>query len=115
MPNRIKELREKAGLTLQQVADRAGTSLQQIHRLENANRRLTDDWMRRIAAALGVHPAALLIEFSQGQHGRNETVDEVLLLEAWRLFSVAERREVADTITAIQRRRGAARPAKQKG
>jgi transcriptional regulator with XRE-family HTH domain len=115
MPNRIKELREKAGMTLQQVADASGTSLQQIHKLENAERRLTDEWMRRIAAALGVHPAALLIEFSQGQHGRNETVDEVLLLEAWRLFTLAERREVADIITAIQRRKSAARPTKQKG
>jgi transcriptional regulator with XRE-family HTH domain len=114
MANRIKELREKAGLTLQQVAEAAGTTLQQIHRLENADRRLTDEWMRRIAPALGVHPAALLFEFAEGQHSRHESVDEVLLLEAWRMFTAAERREVADTITAIQRRRGATRPVKQK-
>ena len=58
--NRIRDLRLAAGLTLDEVARRAGTSVQQLSRLERGHRRLTDAWMRRIAAALGVLPAALL-------------------------------------------------------
>lgn len=94
MANRIKELREKRQLTLQQVADGAGTTFQQIFKLENGKRRLTDEWMRRLAPVLGVHPAALLLEFAEGQHSLHESVDEALLLEAWRLVDTATKRQV---------------------
>jgi transcriptional regulator with XRE-family HTH domain len=104
MANRIKELREKRGLTSQQVADAAGTTVQQIGRLENGKRRLTDEWMRRIAPVLGVHPAALLLEFSEGQHSLNESIDEALLLEAWRLVDDVTKRQVIDLIYPGQRR-----------
>jgi transcriptional regulator with XRE-family HTH domain len=104
MMNRIKELREKQGLTLQQVADAAETTLQQIQRLENGKRRLTDEWMRRIAPILGVHPASLLLEFSEGQHSLNETVDEALLLEAWRLVDLSTKRQVIDLLYPGRRR-----------
>jgi transcriptional regulator with XRE-family HTH domain len=90
MANRIKELREQRGLTLQQVADAAGTSLQQIQRLENGHRRLTDEWMRRIAPVLGVHPAALLLEFPAQKHSFQEGIDDVLLLEWWHTLSLDE-------------------------
>lgn len=105
--NRIKELREKLGLTLQEVADAAGTTLQQIHRLENGTRRLTDEWMRRLAPVLGVHPAALLIEFAKGKHSLNEDIDEALMLELWRMLEDVERLEVMDTIKTIRVRRTA--------
>jgi transcriptional regulator with XRE-family HTH domain len=60
MPNRIKELRLAAGHTLKSLADLVGTSLQQIQRLENSKRRLTEDWMIRIGDALGVPPTSLM-------------------------------------------------------
>jgi transcriptional regulator with XRE-family HTH domain len=104
MANRIKELREKRGLTLQQVADVAGTTIQQIGRLENGKRRLTEDWMRRIAPALDVHPAALLLEFSEGHHSLEESVDEALLIEAWRLVNAATKRQVIDLLYPGRRR-----------
>lgn len=56
----MKSLREAAGLTQAQLAERANTSQSQIDRLEKGERRLTADWMVRIAAALGVEPRALL-------------------------------------------------------
>lgn len=108
--NRIKELREQRDLTLQQIADAAGTSLQQIHKLENGDRRLTDEWMRRIAPALGVHPAALLIEFSESKHSVNESVEEVLLLEAFRLSDQATRWQI---LRLLYPGRLAERPVKQ--
>jgi DNA-binding XRE family transcriptional regulator len=60
MPNRIRPLRLARKLTLEQVAERIGTSVQQLSRLEKGERRLNEDWMRLIATALGVGPADLL-------------------------------------------------------
>lgn len=58
--NRIRELREAAGLTTQQLADRVGTSQPQITRLETGGRRLTLHWMQRLADALNVEPQDLI-------------------------------------------------------
>jgi transcriptional regulator with XRE-family HTH domain len=104
--NRIKELRELRGLTLQQVADAAGTSLQQIQRLENGYRRLTDDWMRRIAPVLGVHPAALLLEFPAQKHSFKEGIDDVLLLEWWHTLDFDEQMGWIGRFSQEARRRG---------
>lgn len=60
MENRIKELRRARGLTLQKLAERAGTTNQQISRLERGERRLTTDWMERLGNALECNPAALM-------------------------------------------------------
>jgi phage repressor protein C with HTH and peptisase S24 domain len=60
MKNRIRELRRGAGLTLQRLADLVGTTAQQINRLERGDRRLTTEWMERIAGGLEVHPAELI-------------------------------------------------------
>ncbi|MCA6305263.1 MAG: helix-turn-helix transcriptional regulator [Phenylobacterium sp.] len=62
MKNRIRELREAAGLSQQQLADRAGTSQPQVDRLEKGERKLTADWMRRLSEALGVPMGAILTE-----------------------------------------------------
>jgi transcriptional regulator with XRE-family HTH domain len=60
MQNRIRELRHRAGLSMQALADRAGTSAPQINKLEKGERRLTVDWMVRLGRALGVDPTDLL-------------------------------------------------------
>lgn len=60
--NRIRELREAKGLSADQLAALCipPTSGAQIRRLEVGARNLTEDWMRRIAGALGVNPLDLL-------------------------------------------------------
>lgn len=58
--NRIREIREAAGLSSDQLAERVGTSGAQIRRLESGDRKLTDGWMARIAEALGCTPADLI-------------------------------------------------------
>lgn len=58
--NRIKELRLQRNLSLQDLADLAGTTKSQISRLENADRRLTDQWMIRLARALECAPVDLM-------------------------------------------------------
>ncbi|MCP4539688.1 MAG: helix-turn-helix domain-containing protein [Chloroflexi bacterium] len=66
--NRIREIRKQRDLTLEQVADLASTSHQQIQRLESGERRLTVEWMERVASALRCNPAELL---TSSQHNRS--------------------------------------------
>ena len=49
----LKSFRKAAGLTQGQLAQRAGTTQAQVGRLEKGQRRLTDDWVMRLAPALG--------------------------------------------------------------
>ena len=60
MANRIGEWRKKRRYSLERLAALAGTTNQQVSRLERGERRLTDEWMRRLASALGVNPADLI-------------------------------------------------------
>ncbi len=66
--NRIRELREAHGWSQAQLAQAVDTSQPQIDRLEKGERRLTEQWMRRLAQALGVEPAALLAEATAQRH-----------------------------------------------
>lgn len=60
--NRIRVLREARGFSLEALADAAGTSNQQISLLETGKRRLTVDWLLRLASALTCHPWELVSE-----------------------------------------------------
>jgi transcriptional regulator with XRE-family HTH domain len=82
-------------MTLDQVAIAAGTTAQQIHKLETGRRRLTDVWMRKIAPALGVRPAALLIDAGPDADEVAKNVEEVVLLAWWRKLPRSERRMIA--------------------
>lgn len=58
--NRIREWRQKRGWSLQQLAEESGTTRAQIDKLERGERRLTVDWMVRLAKPLACVPADLL-------------------------------------------------------
>jgi transcriptional regulator with XRE-family HTH domain len=58
--NRIRHLRRAAGLNQVELAERVGLSQGQISNIENGDRNLSLEWMRRIARALNVSPADLL-------------------------------------------------------
>lgn len=60
--NRIRMMRSRRGLTLQQLAARIepSASYQQIARLERDERRLTWDWLMKIARALDCVPMDLI-------------------------------------------------------
>ena len=62
-PNRIRELREALGWSQTDLALKLvpKTSQPQIDRLEKADRRLTVEWMNRLARALRVMPGDLLV------------------------------------------------------
>lgn len=60
MTNRIAEIRKARGLTLQEVATRASTTNQQISHLERGRRKLSYEWMEKLASALSCHPLDLV-------------------------------------------------------
>src|ERR1700730_6214776 len=60
-PNRIRDYDQAARLSMQALADRAGTSAPQINKLEKGERKLTVDWMVRLRRALNVDPKDLLV------------------------------------------------------
>ncbi len=55
---RLKELREKAGLSQAELVQRSGVSKQAVSNLELGNRKPTWETVRRLARALGVSVAA---------------------------------------------------------
>ena len=63
MITRIRDVRRARGMTLQDVADRCEppTTPQTIGRLETGNRTVSVGWLNRIAAALGVDAADLVV------------------------------------------------------
>lgn len=60
MKNFIAKLRKEKNLTQQELAERAGTTIVQISRLETGARRLNSTWMEKISAALDVQPFELI-------------------------------------------------------
>ena len=59
--NRIKELRKKAGITLEKLGEILGTSKQTVHRYENdIIKNIPQERIVALADALGVTPSALL-------------------------------------------------------
>ncbi len=61
MTNRIRTLRKQNGFSQQALARRIGTSGQQVGNLEAGRRKLTQDWMERLAAGLDCDPADFLV------------------------------------------------------
>jgi transcriptional regulator with XRE-family HTH domain len=57
---RLRELRAQRGLTLQEVAERAGIDVSTLSRLESGKRRLALDHLPRLARALSVSTDELL-------------------------------------------------------
>lgn len=59
--SKLKELRKKRGMTLDELAERIGTSKQTIHRYENGIiSNIPHEKIEALAAALGVTPADLM-------------------------------------------------------
>lgn len=86
--NRIRMMRSRRGLTLQQLAARIEppASYQQIARLERDERRLTWDWLMKIARALDCVPMDLI---EDGWH--RLTPAEQRLLAAFREWPESKR------------------------
>jgi len=60
-PANLRRLRLAAGLTQEALAERIGSKQEQISALERGKTQPTYNTLKRLAAALGVHPSALLL------------------------------------------------------
>jgi len=60
MANQIRTIRERRGLSVDQLARRVGASRSKLYKLENGSQRLTDVWINRLAAALDAAPGDFL-------------------------------------------------------
>jgi transcriptional regulator with XRE-family HTH domain len=52
--NRIRQIRERLGWTAKELAQKVGTTEQQICRLETGNRKLTVEWLLSLCGAMDV-------------------------------------------------------------
>lgn len=97
--NRIRELRLARKMTLEELAALVDTSFQQISRLERSSRKLTQDWMERLAKAFGVRPSEVMEDCGVAVPSRAHTDDksvnsdeEFAWLRLYREFTPLERR-----------------------
>lgn len=80
MQTRIAILRKEKGLSLEDVAKAAGTTKAQIQKLERGDRRLSLEWMRRLARAMDTKVSELLPpeEVVQAQETGEDAIVEIL-------------------------------------
>lgn len=64
LKNRIKELRERRGLTLEQLEERSGIDHSTLSRLENGRMKITDQYLGLLAEALDYHPAEFIADLA---------------------------------------------------
>jgi transcriptional regulator with XRE-family HTH domain len=62
LKNRIKELRERRGLTLEALEERSGIDHSSLSRLENGKMKITADYLGILAEALDFHPAEFIAD-----------------------------------------------------
>ena len=96
LKNRLKELRKSRGLTLAQLAEAVDASNQQISHLENGNRRLSVEWLERLAIPLKCDPLELLEDQALAV-----TVQEKRLLVIFRKLSATQQSAFLKTAIAL--------------
>jgi transcriptional regulator with XRE-family HTH domain len=64
LKNRIKELRERRGLTLEALEARSGIDHSTLSRLENDRVRITTQHLRVLSEALDFHPAEFIVDLA---------------------------------------------------
>ena len=66
--NKLRELRRLRVLTLRELEEESGVSYNTIWRLENGHRQARPSTIRKLAAALAVEPAELVV----AEEGKDE-------------------------------------------
>lgn len=94
--NFIRVLREEADLSVKDLAALIGTSGPYVTMLERSQRRLYQDWVHKIAAALGRHPSEITDGPGCAVMARNDIERNILLTvrrmedEGQAVYSVAK-------------------------
>ncbi|GAB6854421.1 helix-turn-helix domain-containing protein [Asaia astilbis] len=111
--DRLSKRMREVGVSQKELADLAGTSKQQIWKLENAKVSLKPEWAERLSPHLSVTPAWLLMidagqtdlppaapddqRIKDALHAKQEKV----LLGIWRHLSLAQRKHLLGLMEAI--------------
>jgi transcriptional regulator with XRE-family HTH domain len=77
--NRVREWRHRRELSIEELARRSRTTASQISKLERGERRLTVEWMGRLAKALGCRSEDLLPAEPAAPGGAGQPLDRELL------------------------------------
>jgi transcriptional regulator with XRE-family HTH domain len=95
--NRIRSLREARGLSLELLAKKIATTNQQVSLLEAGRRRLTVDWLMRLAKGLDCHPWELVDESAPGPI----TSQDIRVLEGFRALNDRQRESLLSFLETI--------------
>lgn len=108
LPNRLYELRRAAGLSQQELADRAGCSKMHVSGIERGKREFSLSMMRRFAEVLEVSVAELL---ARADNPMLLAPDERQFLDTYRAADPDKQAELQRVADAIVPFRHAARDA----
>ncbi|WP_146845910.1 helix-turn-helix domain-containing protein [Cellulomonas terrae] len=97
LSRRVRDAREKAGLSQGELARQAGVHPTYISHVENDRRALGEDALARVAQVLGVSVAYLL----DGEQAPDYRSAESALVEARRLSRMGEARAAADVLAQV--------------
>lgn len=101
MTSQLRTLRLRSKLSQDALAKRMGTTRSQYVKLERGERKLTEEWIRRAATALGVPPGALLDRGTVPLIGSVGARGEVEVLEMSRVGAVEAPPESSPSMVAI--------------
>lgn len=59
MENNIRKLRKESGLSVQELADKTGSSVSMLMKIETGDRVLSNDWIKRFSQVFNVPAQAL--------------------------------------------------------
>jgi transcriptional regulator with XRE-family HTH domain len=96
----MKDLRNKVGLSQVELAELAGTSQPQIHKLESGKLRLSKEWVERLAPHLRTEPMRLMFPDGKISIGFDE---RVFRLSKVNWFSSKEFDELVQVIDTVIR------------
>lgn len=99
--NRIRLIRLKARMSQGELGRMVGLSQGQVSNIENGDRNVNLEWLRRIARALAVSVADLLAD---EDHPDRLSEEERNLIAAWRESDDATRQFLLTTATAVAAR-----------
>lgn len=88
----FKEWREHRGLSQERLADRMGTSVASVSRIESGKQPYTQDYLEALAYALQTDPASLLMR---------DPSDEDAIWSIWDNAKPGERRMIVDIARTV--------------
>ncbi|WP_406567486.1 helix-turn-helix transcriptional regulator [Azospirillum canadense] len=99
-PNRLAELRKRAGVSQGRLADALNSGRSTIVKLEKGERELSLDWMERIAPILGCAPWDLLPEAKSEHH------KEIEMRLRYRAMTAEQRNSILSVAQQMVPKRG---------